>query len=165
MSVLHRTTAKCDQRALSPAAAPRTMTATPYHNYLLALAAEQTQFDATKCLTVPIDPPTFAHEMFRFFDYTMRRKREGSPIITRLGMERALDAMFSLPELTPLLDAPDNHQNNFTTTYLHQTCPLFQSYWTHIIVPAWNQHADIRRACRATSDAAATTAATATATA
>jgi len=141
------------------------MTATPYHNYLLALAAEQTQIDATKCLTVPVDPPTFAHDMFRFFDYTMRRQREGSPIITRLGMERALDAMFSQPELTPLLDAPENSQNTFATEWLPATCPLFQSYWTHIIVPAWNQHADIRRTCLATSEAAAGAAAAAVATA
>ena len=125
------------------------MPATPYTHYLLSLATEQqAQPDATKRPDTIADPTVFLNGMLRFFDYSMTTKAP----ITRLGMERALDALFSLPALTPILDAPENSQNGFATAWLPQTCPLFQSYWTHIIVPAWNQHADIRRTCLATSD-------------
>ena len=141
------------------------MPSTPYTHYLLRLATEQqAQPDATKRPDTITDPAIFVHGMLRFFDYALSGRTPG-PAITRHGMERALDALFSLPDLTPVLDAPANYQNTFVTAYLANTSSLFQSYWTHIICPAWNQHADIRRTCLVSESAAGTVPVTATATA
>lgn len=130
------------------------MPATPYTHYLLALATEQqTQIDATKRPPQIDDPAVFVNAILRFFLHAMSDEQQRP--VTRMGMERALDALFSLPELTPVLDAPENHQNTFASAYLPQASQIFHSFWSHIICPAWNQHADVRRVCLATAAATA----------
>ena len=79
--------------------------------------------------------------------------------ITRHGMDAALDIVFSHPSLRQLL--LDDHstaalQEHYATTYVAATATsdLFRAHWTHIILPAWNQHRDIQRALAATAMAA-----------
>ena len=70
--------------------------------------------------------------------------------VTRTGMDAMMDAVFENPSFGPLLEDPVTYQTMFVTNGLQRTTPLFQAFWTHIILPAWNQHVDIRRAASAT---------------
>jgi hypothetical protein len=67
---------------------------------------------------------------------------------TREGIEQVMDSLFSLPSMVPLLEdtAAATFQENFITNYLPFCSSLFQSYWDHIILPAWTQLRDIQRA-------------------
>lgn len=76
--------------------------------------------------------------------------------ITRHGMDAALDVLFSHPALRPLLlDDPTTValQEHYATAYVADTTTsdLFRAHWTHIILPAWNQHRDIQRTVAGTS--------------
>ena len=66
---------------------------------------------------------------------------------TREGIEQVMDSLFSLEPMAPLLEdaAATTFQANFTENYLPFCTPLFQSYWNHIILPAWTQLRDIQR--------------------
>lgn len=67
---------------------------------------------------------------------------------TREGVEQVMDSMFSLPSMAPLLEdaAAAAFQEKFIEHYLPFCTPLFQSYWNHIILPAWTQLRDIQTA-------------------
>lgn len=67
---------------------------------------------------------------------------------TREGIEQVMDSMFSLPSMAPLLEdaAAAAFQEKFIEHYLPFCTPLFQSYWNHIILPAWAQLRDIQTA-------------------
>jgi hypothetical protein len=70
------------------------------------------------------------------------------PPITRHGMDAALDIIFSHPAMRPLL-LDDNTsvalQQHFATSYLPDATPAFTAHWTHIILPAWDQHRELQR--------------------
>jgi hypothetical protein len=74
---------------------------------------------------------------------------------TREGIERVMDSLFSLEPMAPLLEdaAATTFQENFTENYLPFCTPLFQSYWNHIILPAWAQLRDIQRAITLSKEA------------
>jgi len=73
--------------------------------------------------------------------------------ITREGTERLMDTLFENPAFTPLLTEPESHQTQLAAAIALPTrTPAFQNFWTHIIVPAWNQHADLHRVLEATKD-------------
>ena len=76
---------------------------------------------------------------------------------TREGIEQVMDSLFSLPPMAPLLEdaAATTFQEKFITNYLPFCTPLFQSYWDHIILPAWTQLRDIQRAVALSNEAAA----------
>jgi len=74
--------------------------------------------------------------------------------VTRAGVDAMMDVVFNNPSFCPLLDNPTIYQAVFATESLPQTTPLFKAFWNHIILPAWNQHADIRRACATSQDTA-----------
>jgi len=93
------------------------------------------------------NPANFLEALLCVLDTAMR----GNHPVTRWGLEQAMDAVFSLPELTPLLDDPVRYQNGFASRQLPACCAEFRPFWEHIICPAWNQHADIRRVCAATA--------------
>jgi hypothetical protein len=80
---------------------------------------------------------------------------------TREGIERVMDSLFSLEPMAPLLEdaAATTFQENFTENYLPFCTPLFQSYWNHIILPAWGQLRDIQRAITLSKEADAAAAA------
>jgi hypothetical protein len=80
---------------------------------------------------------------------------------TREGIEQVMDSLFSLPPMAPLLEdvAAAAFQEKFITNYLPYCTPLFQSYWDHIIIPAWTQLRDIQRAITLSNEAAAAAAA------
>lgn len=90
------------------------------------------------------DPANFLTALLRIIALS------GEPI-TRLGLERAMDTVFALPALTPLLDNAVEHQNRFAAQHLPACAPRFHPFWQHIIRPAWDQHADIRRVCLETA--------------
>lgn len=70
------------------------------------------------------------------------------PPLTRHGMDAALDILFSHPAMRPLL-LDDNTsvalQQHFATSYLPDATPVFTAHWTHIILPAWDQHRELQR--------------------
>lgn len=80
---------------------------------------------------------------------------------TREGIEQVMDSLFSLPSMAPLLEdiAAAAFQENFTENYLPFCTPLFQSYWNHIILPAWGQLRDIQRTITLSKEADAAAAA------
>ena len=66
-------------------------------------------------------------------------------------MDRMMDALFATTPFAttpfaPLLDDPEQYQRILANN-VRQMSDLFKAHWTHIIIPAWNQHAEIRRAC------------------
>ena len=77
---------------------------------------------------------------------------------TREGVEQVMDSLFSLPPMAPLLEdaAATTFQEKFIEHYLPYCTPLFQSYWDHIIIPAWTQLRDIQRAIALSNEANAT---------
>lgn len=93
------------------------------------------------------DPANFLTALLRVVAIAIQN---GEPV-TRLGMEHMLDAVFALPELTPVLDDAVGYQNAFAAAHLPACGASFQSFWDHIVRPAWDQHSDIRRICVATS--------------
>jgi hypothetical protein len=96
---------------------------------------------------IPLDPANLFAALLRILDIAMR----GGHPVTRLGLEHALDAIFSLPQLTPILDDPTPHQNAFAARHLPECDARFAPFWHQIVRPAWDQHADIRRVCVATA--------------
>ena len=76
---------------------------------------------------------------------------------TREGIEQVMDSMFSLPSMAPLLEdaAAAAFQEKFIEHYLPFCTPLFQSYWDHIILPAWTQLRDIQRTITLSNEAVA----------
>ena len=80
---------------------------------------------------------------------------------TREGIEQVMDSLFSLPPMAPLLEdaAAAAFQEKFIEHYLPFCTPLFQSYWNHIILPAWGQLRDIQRTITLSKEADATAAA------
>jgi hypothetical protein len=115
---------------------------TPYSEYLIHVASENADN------SMAIDPPTFAdpvafvREILQDLDNAI----QAGTATTRFGIELMMDELFANEDLSPLLDAPENGQHDIGSALLSQSTNLFQNYWTHIICPAWNQHADIRSA-------------------
>lgn len=142
---MHRLT---DQAKSEPAAPPtdRMSTMTPYTEYLIRVACERAENSMIVDPPATADPVAFVRTVLQDLDHAIQNGAQ----TTRLGIERMVDVLFANPALSPLLDAPNNSQHDIERT-LPQTTPLFQSYWTHIICPAWNQHADVRRACLASA--------------
>jgi hypothetical protein len=67
-----------------------------------------------------------------------------SPPPTRTGIDSACDILFSHPDIIPLIaDASQSVvlQAHFVDRYLPQT---MCDYWTHIILPAWQQHTELQ---------------------
>lgn len=108
-----------------------------YTQSLIAIATES--LDLHHLSPPPDLPPTFLTNLFT----TIAANRIP---ITREGTERLMDALFENPAFTPLLTDPESKQTQLAAAIdLPTTTTAFQSFWTHIIVPAWNQHADIHR--------------------
>jgi len=67
---------------------------------------------------------------------------------TRNGLDAMMDALFAHPETAPLLRAPRNFQEDFSS----RDCPpALRDHWTYVLRPAWNQHVDIWRTASASA--------------
>lgn len=138
-----------DQAKSEPARPPtdHMSTMTPYTEYLIRIATEQATNSMEIDPPVGADPVAFVREILQELNGAIA----AGTTTTRLGIEHMIDTLFANPDLAPLLDSPHNRQHDCMLS-LNETTPLFQSYWTHIICPAWNQHADVRRACLESAD-------------
>jgi hypothetical protein len=96
---------------------------------------------------IPLNPANLFTSLLRILDIAMR---SGHPV-TRMGLEHALDSVFTLPQLTSILDDPTPYQNAFAARDLPACDVRFAPFWHHIIRPAWDQHAEIRSVCVATA--------------
>ena len=94
-------------------------------------------------------PATFLIDFLRTMAATVP-----PPPITRHGMDAALDILFAHPALRPLL-LDDNSsvalQQHFANTNLPDATPVFAAHWTHIILPAWDQHRELQRVVAASA--------------
>jgi len=107
---------------------------------LTAIATEATVTHTHPCTQPIADPVAFLTHLFWYLSNTVQP-------ITRTGMDRMMDALF-VPSgaFESLLDDPDHHQA-IVATSVSQMSDLFKAHWKHIIIPAWTQHAEIRRVC------------------
>ena len=113
----------------------------PYMAYLVNIACDGSSNPVIRKIEQP--PLEFLTSLFHEISDT-------AIPVTRTGMDTMMDAVFENPSFGPLLEDPVTYQTMFVTNGLLRTTPLFQSFWTHIILPAWNQHVDIRHAASAT---------------
>lgn len=100
-------------------------------------------------------PPPYPHpndlSPNAFVSALFRAVAEQPTGITRHGLDAMMDVLFALPEMVDLLRQPKESQNEVTEALDLANLPAaFQAQWTHIIVPAWDQHAEIRKLLDAT---------------
>ena len=70
--------------------------------------------------------------------------------ITRHGLDAMTDVLFALPAYENLLKHPVEYQNEIAAELeISQQPTAFQAQWVHIIVPAWNQHSELRKVMEA----------------
>jgi hypothetical protein len=63
---------------------------------------------------------------------------------TRPAMNHLMDVLFALPAVAPLLvNAGESQADIANAIHLTALSPLFQAHWQHVIVPAWNQEAQV----------------------
>lgn len=92
-------------------------------------------------------PANFLTALLRILSLSIQA---GAPV-TRLGMDRAMDAVFALPQMAPVLANAAADQNAFVASHLPACDARFVAFWNHVVRPAWDQHADIYRACAASA--------------
>ena len=113
------------------------MTTTPVIAYLLSVAQERPLVPQPPILTDPV-PASFATDLFRAMT--------DSTGLTRHGIDAMMDALFALPGTELLLQHPfETQKETADAIRLPELPATFRAYWTHIIVPAWNQHALMRK--------------------
>jgi hypothetical protein len=74
---------------------------------------------------------------------------DGGLLITRHGLDAALDVLFAHPQIAPLLLSLDPDTLG-SQTVLPRAHPRYADFWTHIVRPAWDQYAEIQRTTEAT---------------
>ena len=117
--------------------------------YLLDVATERTRCRLGPYL-IPDDvtPVAFVTALFRAI-------AEQPVGITRHGLDTMMDLLFAIPEMIELLKHPKEYQDEVADAIglrlQHDVTDAFRAQWTHIIVPAWNQHTEIRKAMDGTS--------------
>ena len=117
-----------------------TMSATMI-DYLLSVAREQPT-------TTPPPPPTDTDPADPIAVF--RAVAANPDGITRHGLDAMMDALFSVPAYENLLKHPVEYQNEIAADLNLIAQPTaFQAQWTHIIVPAWNQHSELRKVIEA----------------
>jgi hypothetical protein len=127
---------------------------TDYIHTLLDIATEQCPF-VPGPVPVPVQtaPVQFLTELFRYI-------ATNRVPISRAGTDNLMDVLFET------MDLPDDASHVTSALDLPTTPPAFQAYWTHIVLPAWEQLTTLKRVLAATSTATsiatAATAATAT---
>jgi hypothetical protein len=86
--------------------------------------------------TVYPSPPTIPHpeQFLTVVLYNLAKYK-----ISRHGLDKMIDTLMFHKDFIPLLQRPLKYQNNVIVP------DALTAHWLHIIVPAWEQHADIRR--------------------
>jgi len=105
---------------------------------LTAIATEATTATTTPCTETIDNPHKFLTHLFRYLSDTAQP-------ITRHGMDRMMDALFADKTFAPLLETEAAHQAAIADQL--KMSELFKAHWKHIIIPAWNQHAEINSVC------------------
>jgi len=109
---------------------------------LTACATEQSAARATPCTEAIEDPQQFLIRLFRYLSDTHQP-------ISRAGLDIMMDSLFDDPQFAPLLTSAATHQQECEAQI--NMSELFKAHWRHIIIPAWNQHAEISRVCHESS--------------
>ena len=111
-----------------------------YVEYLMSLASHKNTAPTPPTIT---NPPNFLQAIFRILDLETKSKTKSN----REGVEHLIDTLFAHPDMKPLLDdvAAAEFQRKFVSEHLPFCGPLFTSYWSYIIVPAWSQLRDVHR--------------------
>ena len=114
-----------------------------FSDYLIAVACEQ---ETTEPIHRTITNP--ANFLQALFLYAARTHQP----ISREGTDRMMDLLFSHEDMQPLLDPVEatKFQNEFTILYLPTLSPVYQTFWNHIVLPAWTQHQNIYQAMKTT---------------
>lgn len=121
------------------------MTIDTYIQLLLAIATEQPDSWSAESrhLLLKSQPSSLTPDFLTSLFTTITDKQLP---ITREGTERLMDVLLENPAFTPLLIDPKRQQIQLAAAIdLPTRTPAFQSFWTHIIVPAWNQHVELYR--------------------
>jgi hypothetical protein len=85
-------------------------------------------------LQIP-NPRTFAADLFRAI---------ATLPTTRPAMNHLMDVLFALPAVAPLLaNAGEAQADVANAIHLTVLPPLFQAHWQYVIIPAWNQEAQV----------------------
>ena len=64
--------------------------------------------------------------------------------VSRPHMNHLMDVLFALPAVASLLvNAGESQADIANAIHLTALPPLFQAHWRHVIVPAWNQEAQV----------------------
>jgi hypothetical protein len=124
------------------------MTAIQQHPYILYLADVACQRPlASPAPAVHLgstDPAAFVMNVLRYVGTT--------PLpITRHGTDDMIDLLFQNPLFWSTLPHAAHIQEHFATTFLRTTNAVFQDHWTYVIVPAWNQMAELHEMCKHSS--------------
>jgi hypothetical protein len=116
-----------------------------YADYLIAIACETPSSDTIEDPSIQ-DPANFFQALYLYAARTQKP-------ISRAGTDRMMDTLFSHPDMQPLLDrqTATQFQTEFAALYLPTLTPAYQSFWTHIILPAWSQHQDLYQTLKDTT--------------
>lgn len=115
-----------------------------YYNALCVVACER-----PGPLTVVPPPPEFGDAIMALRNaFATLFPADGALLITRHGLDAALDILFAHPQIAPLLLWVD--PDTFGPPILSSAHPRYADFWTHIVRPAWDQHAAIQRTAEAT---------------
>jgi hypothetical protein len=128
------------------------MTIDTYVQLLLAIATEQPDSwtAESRQLLRKAQPPDLSPTFLTTLFATIAANQLP---ISREGTERLLDTLFENAAFTPLLTDPTIHQTQVAAAIdLLAKTTAFQTFWTHIILPAWDQHAAIHRLMAETED-------------
>jgi len=119
------------------------MTIDPYVQMLLAIATEQPDSwtAESRQLLRKAQPPDLSPTFLTTLFTTITSNHIP---ISREGTERLMDTLFENPVFTPLLTDPTTQQIQMAAAIEVKT-PAFQTFWTHIVLPAWDQHAALHR--------------------
>jgi hypothetical protein len=121
------------------------MTIDPYVQMLLAIATEQPDSwtaESRQLLRKAQPPdlsPTFLTTLFAMI-------ASNQIPISREGTERLMDILFENPAFKSLLTDPATQQTPVAAAIeLPIRTPAVHTFWTHIVLPAWDQHAALHR--------------------
>lgn len=116
-----------------------------YYNALCVIACEA----GAQPVAVP-PPPEFGDAILALRNaFATLFPTDGALLITRHGLDAALDVLFAHPQIAPLLLWVD--PDTFGPPILSSAHPRYADFWTHIVRPAWDQHAAIQRVAASTA--------------
>jgi hypothetical protein len=115
-----------------------------FSDYLIAVATDRSG--------PPPPPPTPIKNPANFFQALYLHIARSNAPISREGTDRMMDTLFSHEDMQTLLDPVEatKFQNEFAVLYLPTLSPAYQTFWTHIVLPAWAQHQTIYQVMKTT---------------